>query len=342
MEVLTEREIVDKFLDENLMVLISNFNDDEPWYANFVNYIVGKVVPPNWTFKKRKRFFSQVKTYFWEEPYAFKLCADNIMRRCVAEIKHDKMAEENVLAPAPTRSNKQILPFNAWLPIGSRHNIHRRPASSVHFTGDDFLLVKEGGKKKTASKVDKPKKPTPAKQSKPAPAKPSKPMKKKTSKPSPAMKIPKGKVMKVRKGKSSYQLVDEEEEVQLAPKPQVEDDEYNLQRGIQMSLESFQAPISRVAIREPTSGITQKLPVVKVIKDASTGPSAQPQDDTSANVVRDTLSPADAETGADTENTNSEADTKILNVGEEQGEDVSNTVVLEERIVELDEAEAGI
>ncbi|GKC82150.1 reverse transcriptase domain-containing protein [Tanacetum coccineum] len=43
-----------------------------------------EVVPPNWTFEKRKRFFSQVKTYFWEEPYAFKLCADNIMRICVA------------------------------------------------------------------------------------------------------------------------------------------------------------------------------------------------------------------------------------------------------------------
>ncbi|GKC96859.1 reverse transcriptase domain-containing protein [Tanacetum coccineum] len=54
-------------------------------YRISVNYIVGKVVPPNWTFEKRKRFFSQVKTYFWEEPYAYKLCADNIMRRCVAE-----------------------------------------------------------------------------------------------------------------------------------------------------------------------------------------------------------------------------------------------------------------
>ncbi|GJU89266.1 hypothetical protein Tco_1301689 [Tanacetum coccineum] len=84
MEVLTEREIADKFSDEHLMVLKSKFKDDEPWYADFVNYIVGKVVPPNWTFEKRKRFFSQVKTYFWEEPYAFKLCADNIMRRCVA------------------------------------------------------------------------------------------------------------------------------------------------------------------------------------------------------------------------------------------------------------------
>ncbi|GKC10392.1 reverse transcriptase domain-containing protein [Tanacetum coccineum] len=84
MEVLTEREIADKFSDEHLMALKSKSNNDEPWYADFVNYIVGKVVPPNWTFEKRKRFFSQVKTYFWEEPYAFKLCADNIMRRCVA------------------------------------------------------------------------------------------------------------------------------------------------------------------------------------------------------------------------------------------------------------------
>ncbi|GKE76254.1 hypothetical protein Tco_1542374, partial [Tanacetum coccineum] len=84
MKVLTEREIADKFFDGHLMVQKSKFNNDEPWYADFVNYIVGKVVPPNWTFKKRKWFFSQVKTYFWEEPYAFKLCADNIMRRCVA------------------------------------------------------------------------------------------------------------------------------------------------------------------------------------------------------------------------------------------------------------------
>nr|GEV78666.1 hypothetical protein [Tanacetum cinerariifolium] len=84
MEVLTEWEIANKFPDEHLMVLKSKFNNDEPWYADFVNYIVGKVVPPNWTFEKRKRFFSQVKTYFWDEPYAFKLCADNIVRRCVA------------------------------------------------------------------------------------------------------------------------------------------------------------------------------------------------------------------------------------------------------------------
>ncbi|GJV03409.1 hypothetical protein Tco_1336978 [Tanacetum coccineum] len=62
MKVLTEREIADKFSDDHLMMLKSKFNDDEPWYADFVNYIVRKVVPSNWTFEKRKRFFSQVNT----------------------------------------------------------------------------------------------------------------------------------------------------------------------------------------------------------------------------------------------------------------------------------------
>nr|GEV64068.1 hypothetical protein [Tanacetum cinerariifolium] len=105
-------------------------------------------------------------------------------------------------------------------------------------------------------------------------------------------------------------LVDEEDEEpqpayepQPASEPQIEDDEYNLQRGIQ--------------------------------------PSVVPQDDTSANVVHDTPSPADAETDADTNKSNIGADTEILDVDEEQGNDVSHTVALEERIVELDNGQAG-
>ncbi|GJT13006.1 reverse transcriptase domain-containing protein [Tanacetum coccineum] len=43
MEVLTEREIADKLFDEHSMVLKSKSNNDEPCYADFVNYIVGKI-----------------------------------------------------------------------------------------------------------------------------------------------------------------------------------------------------------------------------------------------------------------------------------------------------------
>ncbi|GJT95407.1 putative nucleotidyltransferase, ribonuclease H [Tanacetum coccineum] len=79
-----EGEIADEFLDEHLIILKTELNDDEPWYADYVNYVVGKIVPPNWTPEKRRRFFSQVRNYFCDEPYAFKLCSDNVMRRCVA------------------------------------------------------------------------------------------------------------------------------------------------------------------------------------------------------------------------------------------------------------------
>ncbi|GJY74423.1 hypothetical protein Tco_0478854, partial [Tanacetum coccineum] len=41
----TEEEIADKFLDEHLMILKTKLNEDEPWYADYVNYIVGKIVP---------------------------------------------------------------------------------------------------------------------------------------------------------------------------------------------------------------------------------------------------------------------------------------------------------
>ncbi|GJW43180.1 hypothetical protein Tco_0071979 [Tanacetum coccineum] len=206
----------------------------------------------------------------------------------------------------------------------------RKPRQVTNVTDE------EGGKKKKAPPASKSKKPTSVKQ--PALAKQTKPVKEKTSKLSPSKKIRKGKVMKVCNGKRSDHLVDEEdEEPQPAYKPQVEDDEYNLQSGIQMSLESFQAsvgraPVSGVAIRKPTSGITQRLLVVEgnrkgittderipVTQDASTGPSAQPQDDTSANVVRDTPSLGNAKTS----------------------EDVSNTVALKERTIKLDEGQAG-
>ncbi|GKA35124.1 reverse transcriptase domain-containing protein [Tanacetum coccineum] len=81
---LAEDEITDKFPDENLIILKAKLNDEEPWYADYINYIVGKVVPPKWTPKRRKRFFSQVRNYFWDKKFAFRLCPDNVMRRCVA------------------------------------------------------------------------------------------------------------------------------------------------------------------------------------------------------------------------------------------------------------------
>ncbi|GJZ33127.1 reverse transcriptase domain-containing protein [Tanacetum coccineum] len=45
----TEEKIADEFLDEHLIVLKTEVNNDEPWYADYVSYLVGKIVPSNWT-----------------------------------------------------------------------------------------------------------------------------------------------------------------------------------------------------------------------------------------------------------------------------------------------------
>ncbi|GJS79813.1 hypothetical protein Tco_0729694 [Tanacetum coccineum] len=80
---------------------------------------------------------------------------------------------------------------------------------------------------------------------------------------------------------------------------------------------------------------------ILVTEEAPTGPSAQPEDDTSANIVLDTPSPTDAETGAETDKMNSEGDNEILIIGEEQGEDVANKVNLEENTAKIDKGQAG-
>nr|GEW02369.1 monodehydroascorbate reductase [Tanacetum cinerariifolium] len=76
-------------------------------------------------------------------------------------------------------------------------------------------------------------------------------------------------------------------------------------------------------------------------EEASTRPSAQPQDDTSANIVFETPSLADAETVVDMDKVISEGDIEILNIGEEQGEDVDNQGYLEEQTTVFDEGQAG-
>nr|GEW91501.1 hypothetical protein [Tanacetum cinerariifolium] len=137
-----------------------------------------------------------------------------------------------------------------------------------------------------------------------------------------------GKVVKVRKGKTFEHLVDEEE-VQHVTEPQMEDYEYDLQRDLQNPKKKSTTNQYIFQRRTPAT------------HEASTGPYAQPQDDTFANMVCDTPSLANAKTDADIKKTNHEADTKILNVGEEQGEDVSNMVALEERTMELNKGQVG-
>ena len=75
-----ELPINDNFPDEQLLAI-----SKEPWFADIVNYLVTNQTPPNWSKQDRYRFLSQVRYYIWEDPYLFKYCSDQIIRRCVPD-----------------------------------------------------------------------------------------------------------------------------------------------------------------------------------------------------------------------------------------------------------------
>nr|GEW91701.1 reverse transcriptase domain-containing protein [Tanacetum cinerariifolium] len=51
---------------------------------DFANYLVGNVITKGMTYQQKNNFFSELKHYFWKEPYLFKVCSDGLIRRCIS------------------------------------------------------------------------------------------------------------------------------------------------------------------------------------------------------------------------------------------------------------------
>ena len=74
--------ITEEFPNEKLLALQTC---DAPWYADFVNYLVSAVVPSNLSYQQKKKFFSDVKYYLWEDLFLYKYCSNQIIGRRVLE-----------------------------------------------------------------------------------------------------------------------------------------------------------------------------------------------------------------------------------------------------------------
>ena len=72
--------INDEFPEESLMQL-----EKAPWYAHISNFLATREIPPDWKEQGRKYFFAKIHSYYWEEPFLFKYCADQLIRKCVPE-----------------------------------------------------------------------------------------------------------------------------------------------------------------------------------------------------------------------------------------------------------------
>nr|GEW08121.1 DNA-directed DNA polymerase [Tanacetum cinerariifolium] len=57
--------------------------ENTPWFENFANYHAGNFVVKGMSSQQKNKFFKDLKHYFWDDPFLFKLCADQVIQRCI-------------------------------------------------------------------------------------------------------------------------------------------------------------------------------------------------------------------------------------------------------------------
>ncbi|GJX94079.1 reverse transcriptase domain-containing protein [Tanacetum coccineum] len=77
------KEITETFLLETLGSITLR-DDSTPWFADFANYHAGNFIVKGMSSQQKNKFFKDVKHYFWDDPFLFKICADQVIRHCVS------------------------------------------------------------------------------------------------------------------------------------------------------------------------------------------------------------------------------------------------------------------
>nr|GFA93865.1 reverse transcriptase domain-containing protein [Tanacetum cinerariifolium] len=77
------KEINETFPLESLNK-VAHKDPSTPWFANLANYHAGNFIIKGMTSQQKQKFFKDARHYFWDDPYLFRTCADQIIRRCVA------------------------------------------------------------------------------------------------------------------------------------------------------------------------------------------------------------------------------------------------------------------
>nr|GEY10011.1 reverse transcriptase domain-containing protein [Tanacetum cinerariifolium] len=81
--VLDPKGINETFPLETLSMVTFRSDSSAPWFADFANYHAGNFIVKGMTSQQKNKFFKDVKHYFWDDPFLFKIYADQVIWRCV-------------------------------------------------------------------------------------------------------------------------------------------------------------------------------------------------------------------------------------------------------------------
>ncbi|GJQ91917.1 reverse transcriptase domain-containing protein [Tanacetum coccineum] len=82
-DVFENKEITETFPLETLGMITFRGDSSTPWFADIANYHAGNFIVKGMSSQQKKKFFKYVKHYFWDDPYLFRIGADQVIRRCV-------------------------------------------------------------------------------------------------------------------------------------------------------------------------------------------------------------------------------------------------------------------
>ncbi|GJW97288.1 reverse transcriptase domain-containing protein [Tanacetum coccineum] len=80
---LKKKETTKTFPLETLGMVTFRGDSNTPWFVDIANNHAGNFIVKGMSSQQKKKFFKDVKHYFWDDPYLFRICADQVIRRCV-------------------------------------------------------------------------------------------------------------------------------------------------------------------------------------------------------------------------------------------------------------------
>nr|GFB00756.1 reverse transcriptase domain-containing protein [Tanacetum cinerariifolium] len=63
---------------------VAHKDPSTPWFADLANYHTRNFIIKGMTSQQKQKFFKDTRHYFWDDPYLFRTCADQIIRSCIA------------------------------------------------------------------------------------------------------------------------------------------------------------------------------------------------------------------------------------------------------------------
>jgi len=79
--VTTDITLIDDYFPHESLLSLSPM----PWFANHINFLATRDLSAHWSTEDKGKFLNEVKNFYWDDPYLFKNCPDQIFQRCIPD-----------------------------------------------------------------------------------------------------------------------------------------------------------------------------------------------------------------------------------------------------------------